>query len=109
MTLLQLTTGGSRVKCQSTIKIMSSKLLVHVSGHSLLYRVPGVYLFYFINFVIAPDIKTGLYTPPSNMFENADINEANKCYCEDETCPPKGLQNISPCQYSKCREREGLW
>lgn len=32
-----------------------------------------------------------------------DNNPENKCFCLDDpsTCPKKGLQNISPCQYSK--------
>ncbi|XP_060808892.1 scavenger receptor class B member 1 isoform X1 [Amyelois transitella] len=45
-------------------------------------------------------IQTGLYTPPSSTFECADVNPDNKCYCQDEKCPPRGLQNISPCQYN---------
>ncbi|XP_045458032.1 scavenger receptor class B member 1 [Melitaea cinxia] len=45
-------------------------------------------------------IQAGLYTPPSNFLENADINEANKCYCQNDKCPPRGIQNISPCQYN---------
>lgn len=45
-------------------------------------------------------IQTGLYTPPISTFECADINHDNRCYCDGEKCPPKGLQNISPCQYN---------
>ncbi|XP_028172465.1 scavenger receptor class B member 1 [Ostrinia furnacalis] len=45
-------------------------------------------------------IQTGLYTPPASTFECADVNPDNKCYCEGEKCPPRGLQNISPCQYN---------
>lgn len=45
-------------------------------------------------------IKTNLYTPPSSMLESALLNEDNQCYCENEKCPPRGLQNISPCQYN---------
>ncbi|CAD0206846.1 unnamed protein product [Chrysodeixis includens] len=45
-------------------------------------------------------IKAGLYTPPSSTFESADINPDNKCYYPGEKCPPRGLQNISPCQYN---------
>ncbi|CAG9794598.1 unnamed protein product [Diatraea saccharalis] len=45
-------------------------------------------------------IQTGLYTPPSSTLENADLNPDNKCYCDGEKCPPRGLQNISPCQYN---------
>ncbi|CAH2056079.1 unnamed protein product, partial [Iphiclides podalirius] len=45
-------------------------------------------------------IQAGVYTPSSSTFECADINPDNKCYCEGEQCPPRGLQNISPCQYN---------
>ncbi|XP_061727775.1 scavenger receptor class B member 1 [Cydia pomonella] len=45
-------------------------------------------------------IQTGLYTPPASTFESADVNPDNRCYCQGEKCPPRGLQNISPCQYS---------
>ncbi|XP_041971164.1 scavenger receptor class B member 1 [Aricia agestis] len=44
-------------------------------------------------------IQTGLYTPPSSTLETPDVNPDNKCYCQSEWCPPRGLQNISPCQY----------
>ncbi|CAG9577041.1 unnamed protein product [Danaus chrysippus] len=45
-------------------------------------------------------IQTGLYTPPSSTFESAEVNPDNKCFCQGEKCPPRGLQNISPCQYN---------
>ncbi|KAJ0183011.1 hypothetical protein K1T71_000987 [Dendrolimus kikuchii] len=45
-------------------------------------------------------ILAGLYTPPNSTFECADKNPDNKCYCRGEKCPPRGLQNISPCQYN---------
>ncbi|XP_050685744.1 scavenger receptor class B member 1 [Leptidea sinapis] len=45
-------------------------------------------------------ILAGLYTPPESTFEAADINPENRCYCENEKCPLRGLQNISPCQYN---------
>ncbi|XP_060532745.1 lysosome membrane protein 2 [Cylas formicarius] len=45
-------------------------------------------------------ISAGLYTPADNIFESVQDNPDNKCYCPgNEYCPPKGLQNISPCQY----------
>ncbi|CAG9834212.1 unnamed protein product [Diabrotica balteata] len=45
-------------------------------------------------------ITAGLYTPPDNIFESVEKNSDNKCYCPgNEFCPPKGLQNISPCQF----------
>ncbi|KAH9628089.1 hypothetical protein HF086_018305 [Spodoptera exigua] len=31
---------------------------------------------------------------------SADVNPDNKCYYPGEKCPPRGLQNISPCQYN---------
>lgn len=45
-------------------------------------------------------IQAGLYTPPDSTLECADKNPDNKCYCEGQACPPRGLQNISPCQYN---------
>ncbi|KAK4878226.1 hypothetical protein RN001_010732 [Aquatica leii] len=45
-------------------------------------------------------IAVDLYTPPDNVFETASKEPNNKCYCPGtEYCPPKGLQNISPCQF----------
>ncbi|XP_038219846.1 scavenger receptor class B member 1 [Zerene cesonia] len=45
-------------------------------------------------------IQVGLYTPPESTLENVEANPENKCFCETEKCPPRGLQNISPCQYN---------
>lgn len=46
-------------------------------------------------------IHADYYTPVDSFFETVDVEPTNKCYCPgDEYCPPKGLQNISPCQYS---------
>ncbi|XP_031330382.1 scavenger receptor class B member 1-like isoform X1 [Photinus pyralis] len=45
-------------------------------------------------------ISVDLYTPPDYVFETASKESRNRCYCPGaEYCPPKGLQNISPCQY----------
>ncbi|XP_056647456.1 scavenger receptor class B member 1 [Diorhabda sublineata] len=45
-------------------------------------------------------ISADLYTPPDDVFETVDKNPDNKCFCPgNEFCPPKGLQNISPCQF----------
>ncbi|XP_044764358.1 scavenger receptor class B member 1-like isoform X2 [Coccinella septempunctata] len=45
-------------------------------------------------------IRADIYSPPENIFETVDVNPDNKCYCAgNEFCPPKGLQNISPCQF----------
>lgn len=47
-------------------------------------------------------IDADLYTPPANTFQTVDDEPENKCFCPgNEYCPPKGLQNISPCQYGK--------
>ena len=46
-------------------------------------------------------IFADLYTPSDDAF--TPTAPENLCFCEDperpESCPPKGLQNISPCQY----------
>nr|XP_023019391.1 scavenger receptor class B member 1 [Leptinotarsa decemlineata] len=45
-------------------------------------------------------ISADLYTPPDTTMESVDKYPENKCYCpRNEYCPPKGLQNISPCQF----------
>lgn len=46
-------------------------------------------------------IPAGYYTPDDNIF-NSEDNEDNMCFCPvQDDCPPKGLQNISPCQFGK--------
>ncbi|XP_012230409.1 scavenger receptor class B member 1 [Linepithema humile] len=49
-------------------------------------------------------IKADLYTPPDALFgrPNETAPMENECFCTDgiATCPPQGLQDISPCQYS---------
>lgn len=50
--------------------------------------------------VVENGIPAGYYTPDDNIFETSDKNEDNVCFCQGpEECPPKGLQNISPCQF----------
>ncbi|VEN62054.1 unnamed protein product [Callosobruchus maculatus] len=45
-------------------------------------------------------IAADLFTPADTTFESVDKYPENKCYCPgNEFCPPRGLQNISPCQY----------
>ncbi|KAJ8975761.1 hypothetical protein NQ317_004811 [Molorchus minor] len=45
-------------------------------------------------------ISADLFTPTDNIFESVDNDPDTKCYCPgNEFCPPKGLQNISPCQF----------
>ena len=49
-------------------------------------------------------IRADLYTPTDSVFDPPSNNTPdNECFCPEDpsTCPPKGLQNISPCQYSK--------
>lgn len=51
-------------------------------------------------FLVIVGISADLFTPADNVFESAEVEPENKCYCPgNEFCPPKGLQNISPCQF----------
>lgn len=45
-------------------------------------------------------IKAGYYTPADNMFTPEEFGN-NTCFCGGFECPPRGLQSISPCQFSK--------
>ncbi|XP_034947264.1 scavenger receptor class B member 1 [Chelonus insularis] len=48
-------------------------------------------------------INADLYTPTDDVFDPPTVKTPdNECFCPDDpkSCPPKGLQNISPCQYS---------
>lgn len=48
-------------------------------------------------------IKANLYTPTENIFDPpSEETPDNECFCPDEpeNCPSRGLQNISPCQYT---------
>uniref|UniRef100_A0A0A9YEL4 Scavenger receptor class B member 1 n=2 Tax=Lygus hesperus TaxID=30085 RepID=A0A0A9YEL4_LYGHE len=46
-------------------------------------------------------IKVGKYTPDDNVFLSGQRNPENKCFCPGrKTCPPDGLQDISPCQFN---------
>ncbi|KAJ9593010.1 hypothetical protein L9F63_015329, partial [Diploptera punctata] len=71
--------------------------VVHVYDKDLCRIIP----LHFQGMVHKDGIPAGLYTPPDNIFELPDIQAENQCYCgeNNETCPAKGLQNISPCQY----------
>lgn len=45
-------------------------------------------------------IDADYFTIKDNVFETVQKNPDNKCFCpKNEYCPPKGLQNISPCQF----------
>ncbi|XP_046422047.1 scavenger receptor class B member 1 isoform X2 [Neodiprion pinetum] len=48
-------------------------------------------------------IRADLYTPTDTIFDPpSEETPDNECFCQDEpeNCPVRGLQNISPCQYS---------
>ena len=49
-------------------------------------------------------IKADLYTPTDIIFTRNETAKEDNCFCSDgiDSCPPQGLQDISPCQYSKC-------
>ncbi|GBP81656.1 Protein peste [Eumeta japonica] len=42
-------------------------------------------------------LRLGLYSPPSTVFDGDAEDVDNSCYCLNKTCPPKGLQDVSPC------------
>lgn len=45
-------------------------------------------------------VNVGYYTPDDDIFQPGELHSDNKCYCPGNIpCPPKGLQNISPCQF----------
>lgn len=49
-------------------------------------------------------LNADLYTPTDDVFDPPSAKSPdNECFCPDDpkSCPPKGLQDISPCQYSK--------
>lgn len=48
-------------------------------------------------------IPADLYELPENAYGDAKNNPDNACYDSNDYDAIKGLQNISPCQYSKCR------
>ncbi|KAG5314908.1 SCRB1 protein, partial [Pseudoatta argentina] len=47
-------------------------------------------------------IKADLYTPTDVLFTRNETAKEDNCFCSDgiDSCPPQGLQDISPCQYS---------
>ncbi|KAK9496593.1 hypothetical protein O3M35_013127 [Rhynocoris fuscipes] len=45
-------------------------------------------------------VTVGRYTPDDNMLTSGDRYKDNKCFCPGrQSCPPDGLQDISPCQF----------
>uniref|UniRef100_A0A8D8S8B9 Scavenger receptor class B member 1 n=1 Tax=Cacopsylla melanoneura TaxID=428564 RepID=A0A8D8S8B9_9HEMI len=39
------------------------------------------------------------FTPPKDVFSTVEENPANDCFCPSPPCAPKGLFNVSLCQY----------
>ncbi|XP_043285860.1 scavenger receptor class B member 1 [Venturia canescens] len=73
--------------------------IIHVWDKDLCRTLPLQYR--------GPVEKTGipadLYTPADNVFDPPSLESPdNECFCPDDpkSCPPKGLQDISPCQYN---------
>lgn len=56
----------------------------------------------FVRTVYKDGIPADLYEMPENTFGDAANNPNNSCYDTDDYKAVKGLQNISPCQYSEC-------
>ena len=54
--------------------------------------------------VLHSGVRTLRFTPPLNVFDSVDTYPENMCYCVGgPPCAPKGLFNISICQYGECR------
>lgn len=47
-------------------------------------------------------IPADLYELPENAYGDSAQNPNNSCFDTDDYKPVRGLQNISPCQYSEC-------
>lgn len=56
----------------------------------------------YIRTVYKDGIPADLYEMPENTFGDAATNPNNSCYDTEDYKAVKGLQNISPCQYSEC-------
>lgn len=54
-----------------------------------------------IHFYFRTGIPADFYGTPENIYGDSDSNADNACYDTEDYKAPKGLQNISPCQYSK--------
>ncbi|EZA58061.1 hypothetical protein DMN91_006308 [Ooceraea biroi] len=74
--------------------------IVHVWDKDLCRTIP----FQYRGPVEKTSIKGDLYTAADVFFSRANDTAATEyeCFCPDgiATCPPQGLQDISPCQYS---------
>lgn len=46
-------------------------------------------------------IPADLYSTPEDIYGDSTKNPNNSCYDTEDYKAPKGLQNISPCQYSQ--------
>lgn len=63
----------------------------------------------YIRTVYKDGIPADLYEMPENTFGDSATNSNNSCYDTGDYKAVKGLQNISPCQYSECSPmRNGL-
>lgn len=47
-------------------------------------------------------IPADYYSTPQNIYGDSANNPDNSCFDTEDYKAPRGLQNISPCQYSKC-------
>lgn len=56
----------------------------------------------YIRTVYKDGIPADLYEMPENTFGDSATNPNNSCYDTDDYKAVKGLQNISPCQFSEC-------
>ncbi|GBP57368.1 Protein peste [Eumeta japonica] len=77
-------------------------LFLHVSFQHIPYKLRkhGIMCCIDFNFIFLlsyPGIRAGLYSPPSTVFDGGAANAKNGCYCLNRPCPPKGLQDTSPC------------
>lgn len=55
-----------------------------------------------LNFDFYTGIPADLYSTPENIYGDSASNPNNSCFDTEDYKAQKGLQNISPCQYSKC-------
>lgn len=46
-------------------------------------------------------IPADYYSTPINIYGDSANNPNNSCFDTEDYKAPRGLQNISPCQYSK--------
>lgn len=56
-------------------------------------------------FLYCTGIPADYYSTPENIYGDSENNPENSCYDTEDYKALRGLQNISPCQYSKCLHR----